>query len=226
MHPNFDWNGLTMFKSLYWPFLSTILYCKNFHAFYLPTKLFRSDGWEGGLAAVHGHQPDRRAARHQPRHGVSTALLQNFRNFGNWETWNSTMTTLYCSRLIPSSCIHNLARWTERGAATEVLLSTSPPSWASSVPSSPKVGCLLLSVCTGPLFIVAGYQYNVSKSAVVTLTRCIGNEVVSSVTSTGDHLGAVVTVLSNHSIVLYSDPAVIGFYSCLPCYCFLTKCVR
>ena len=154
MHPNFDWNGLTMFKSLYWPFLSTILYCKNFHAFYLPTKLFRSDGWEGGLAAVHGHQPDRRAARHQPRHGVSTALLQNFRNFGNWETWNSTMTTLYCSRLIPSSCIHNLARWTERGAATEVLLSTSPPSWAYSAPSSPKVGCLLLSVCTGPLFIV------------------------------------------------------------------------
>ena len=136
------------------------------------------------------------------------------------------MTTLYCSRLIPSSCIHNLARWTERGAATEVLLSTSPPSWAYSAPSSPKVGCLLLSVCTGPLFIVAGYQYNVSKSAVVTLTRCIGNEVVSSVTSTGNHLGAVVTVLSNHSIVLYSDPAVIGFNSCLPCYCFLTKCVR
>ena len=125
------------------------------------------------------------------------------------------MTTLYCSRLIPSSCIHNLARWTERGAATEVLLSTSPPSWASSAPSNPKVGCLLLSVCTGPLFIVAGYQYNVSKSAVVTLTRCIGNEVVSSVTSTGNHLGAVVTVLSNHSILLYSDPAMIGFSSCL-----------
>ena len=57
--------------------------------------------------------------------------------------------------------------------------------------------------------MVAGYQYNVSKSAVVTLTRCIGNEVVSSVTSTGN-LGAVVTVLSNHSIVLYSDAAVIG----------------
>ena len=71
-------------------------------------------------------------------------------------------------------------------------------------------GWLLATQCLhwGPLFIVAGYQYNVSKSAVVTLTRCIGNEVVSSVTSTGDHLGAVVTVLSNHSIV-------IGFNSCL-----------
>ena len=57
--------------------------------------------------------------------------------------------------------------------------------------------------------MVAGYQYNVSKSAVVTLTRCIGNEVVSSATSTGN-LGAVVTVSSNHSIVLYSDAAVIG----------------
>ena len=139
------------------------------------------------------------------------------------------MTTLYCSRLIPSSCIHNLARWTERGAATEVLLSTSPPSWASSAHSSPKVGCLLLSVCTGPLFIVAGYQYNVSKSAVVTLTRCIGNEVVGSVKChkhrkpSGSRSDCFIQ--SQHSIV-YSDPAVIGFNSCLPCYCFLTKCVQ
>ena len=127
------------------------------------------------------------------------------------ELFQALLTTLpqYCSRLIPSSCIHNLARWTERGAAAEALLSTSPPSWASSAPSSPKVGCLLLSVCTGPLFMVAGYQYNVSKSAVVTLTRCIGNEVVSSATSTGN-LGAVVTVSSNHSIVFCSTAVVIG----------------
>ena len=56
-----------------------------------------------------------------------------------------------------------------------------PQYWDFFVQNNLKVTNFMSSEVFLVLLHVSGYQYNVSKSAVVTLTRCIGNEVLRGI---------------------------------------------
>ena len=123
----------------------------------------RSDGGERRLEIVHGYQPHWSSTRNYPGYEVE--------NKGH--SWRHKILSLIYS-----------VKWIYPPVGEEGGLSTSPPSLDSSVPSNPKV----LVKCFSSIYIkqnafLLGYPYNVSKSAVVTLTRCIGNEVVAKVES-------------------------------------------